>query len=235
MNGVDEINTKWPYFGSRKITAKLNKGFKKEKLNLRVNRKRIQRLMRIMGIEAIYPRKYTSIPNKEHRVYPYLLRGLVINRPNQVWGVDITYIRLVSGWIYLTAVIDWFTRFVLAWETSISLEKEMVIKAANKAFEINLPDIMNSDQGAQMTSDDYIKTVEDRGVKISMDGRGRAFDNIFTERLWRSVKYEEVYLKEYQTPKEARQNLDQYFKDYNWERPHQSLDYQTPAKVYFKN
>ena len=190
--------------------------------------------MRIMGIEAIYPQPRTSIPDKQHRIYPYLLKGLAINRPDQVWGIDITYIRLTEGWVYLTAILDWFARFVLAWEISDSLEAEMVIKTVKKAFEINIPDILNSDQGAQMTSADYVKTVERKGAKISMDSRGRAFDNIFTERLWRSVKYEEVYLKEYQTPREARQNLDQYFKDYNYQRPHQSLDYQTPAEVYFK-
>jgi putative transposase len=234
MNKIDEINTRWPYFGSRKITARVNREFKDERSSLKVNRKRVQRLMGLMGIEAIYPKK-TSIPDKQHLVYPYLLKGLVINHPNQVWGIDITYIRLVNGWVYLTAVIDWFTRYVLSWETSISLEKEMVISAVNQAFEINLPEILNSDQGSQMTSDDYIRTVEGKGVRVSMDSRGRAFDNIFTERLWRSVKYEEVYLKEYQTPREARDNLDQYFKDYNWERPHQSLNYQTPAQVYFKN
>lgn len=233
MNRIDEINTRWPYFGSRKIRAKLNSNFKRESLGLRVNRKRVRRLMRVMGIEAVYPKKHTSIPDKQHKVYPYLLRGLTINRPNQVWGIDITYIRLVNGWIYLTAIIDWFARFVLAWETSISLEKEMVINAVKKAFEINLPDILNSDQGSQMTSADYIKTVEAEGVKISMDGRGRAFDNIFTERLWRSVKHEEVYLKEYHTPKEAKLNLDQYFSDYNYERPHQSLNDQMPTEVYF--
>lgn len=235
MNRIDEINTRWPGWGSRKITAKLNRNFKKENLGLKVNRKRVRRLMGIMGIEAIYPKKRTTIPNKLHYKYPYLLRGLVIDQPNQVWGIDITYIKLMGGWIYLTAIIDWFARFVLAWETSITLEKEMVISAVKKAFEINLPDILNSDQGSQMTSEGYIKTVENKGVKVSMDGRGRCFDNIFTERLWRSVKYEEVYIKEYQNPKHARQNLDEYFNDYNYERPHQSLNDQIPAEVYFKN
>ena len=234
MNKIDKIHTRWPYFGSRKITAKINRKFKKEYLDLRVNRKRIQRLARIMGIEAIYPKRYTSIPDKQHQIYPYLLKGLTINKPDQVWGIDITYIRLVNGWIYLTAVIDWFARFVLAWEVSISLEKQMVVNTVNKAFKINIPDILNSDQGSQMTSDDYIQTVKSKGIKISMDGRGRFFDNIFTERLWRSLKYEEVYLKEYRTPREAELNIDQYFKDYNYERPHQNLDYQTPAEVYFK-
>lgn len=238
MNRIDQIHTRWPYFGSRKITAKLNRAFKKrEKNNLgfKVNRKRIKRLMGIMDIEAIYPKKYLSIPDKEHQVYPYLLKGLIINQPNQVWGIDITYIRLVNGWIYLTAVLDWFTRFVVGWETSISLDRQMVISAVKKALQINIPEIINSDQGSQMTSADYITLLKSKGIKISMDGRGRCFDNIFTERLWRNVKYEEVYLKEYQNPKEARENLDQYFQDYNYERPHQNLNYQTPADLYFKN
>lgn len=235
MNRIDEINTKFPYFGSRKITAKLNRQFKEEKLDLRVNRKRVQRLARIMGIEAIYPKKYTSIPDKQHQIYPYLLRGLTISKANQVWGIDITYIRLINGWIYLTAILDWFTRFVVGWETSISLDKQMVISAVKKAFTINIPDILNSDQGSQMTSTDYIDLLKSKGIKISMDGRGRVFDNIFTERLWRNVKYEEVYLKEYQNPKDARENLDEYFKLYNWERPHQNLNYQVPADLYFKN
>lgn len=235
MNRIDKINTKFPYFGSRKITAKLNRDFEKESWGLKLNRKRIQRLMRIMGIEAIYPKKYTSIPDKQHQIYPYLLRGLTINKPNQVWGIDITYIRLINGWIYLTAILDWFTRFVVSWETSISLDKQMVISAIKKAFKINIPDILNSDKGSQMTSADYIDLLKSKGIKISMDGRGRVFDNIFTERLWRNVKYEEVYLKEYQNPKDARGNLNEYFKLYNWERPHQNLNYQTPADLYFKN
>jgi len=142
MNRIDEVNTKFPYFGSRKITAKLNRDFEKENLGLKVNRKRIQRLMRIMGIEAIYPKEYTSMPDKQHQVYPYLLRRLTISKPNQVWGIDITYIRLLNGWIYLTAILDWFTRFVVSWETSISLGKQMVINAVKKAFAINIPDIL---------------------------------------------------------------------------------------------
>lgn len=235
MHRIDEINTRWPTWGSRKIRAKLNHSFVKEDLTLWVNRKRIRRLMDIMGIEAIYPKKRTTIPNKYHKIYPYLLKNLVINKPNQVWGIDITYIRLTSGWIYLTAIIDWFARFVVAWETSISLEKEMVINVVKKAFQINIPNILNSDQGSQMTSEDYINLLQAYGARVSMDGRGRAFDNIFTERLWRSVKYEEVYLKQYQTPREASLNLNQYFHDYNYERPHQSLNDKIPAEIYFKN
>jgi putative transposase len=235
MHRIDEINTRWPAWGSRKITGKLNHSFRCEQLTLQVNRKRTRRLMRIMGIQAIWPKKYTSLPAKQHQVYPYLLNGLVINKPNQVWGIDITYIRLLNGWLYLTAVLDWFSRFVLAWETSISLETEMVVSAVSQAFDKSRPEIINSDQGAQMTSASYINACKNKGVKISMDGRGRAFDNIFTERLWRTVKYEEVYLKEYQNPKEARLNLNQFFYDYNYERPHQNLDEYTPAEIHFKN
>jgi putative transposase len=235
MHRIDEINTRWPVWGSRKITAKLNHCFRQEQLTLLVNRKRIKRLMGMMGIQAIYPKKKTSIPDRQHHIYPYLLRDMLIDRPNQVWGIDITYIRLVNGWIYLTAIIDWFARFVIAWETSITMDTDMVVNAVNKAFEQNLPDILNSDQGSQMTSGSYTNLLKANNVKISMDSRGRFYDNIFTERLWRSVKYEEVYLKDYQTPKEARQNLNQYFHDYNYERPHQNLDDFTPAEIYFKN
>jgi len=235
MHRIDEIHTKWPAWGSRKITAKLNHNFVKEDLTLWINRKRIRRLMGIMGIEAIYPKKRTTIPSKYHETYPYLLKGLVINKPNQVWGIDITYIRLINGWVYLTAILDWFSRFVLAWETSISLDRQMVINTVEKALRVNIPDIMNSDQGLQMTSDDYITLLKSKGIKVSMELKGTCFDNIFTERLWRNVKYEEVYLKEYHTPKEAKLNLNQYFHDYNHERPHQGLNDQTPAEIYFKN
>jgi putative transposase len=163
MHRIDEINTKWPAWGSRKITGKLNHSFRQEQLTLLVNRKRVRRLMGVMGIEAIYPKKSTSLPNQYHDKYPYLLRRLVINRPDQVWGIDITYIRILNGWIYLTAILDWFTRFVVAWETSINLETDMVVNAVNKVFEQSLPDILNSDQGTQMTSAGYINTVGGQG------------------------------------------------------------------------
>lgn len=228
MNQIDEIYTSCPFYGSRKITAQLKRD------GYPVNRKRVQRLMGIMGIEAIYPKRCLSLPDKYHQVYPYLLKGLIINRPNQVWGIDITYIRLVNGWVYLAAILDWFSRFVLAWDLSLSLEKELVINIANKAFLINLPDILNSDQGSQMTAKEYLELVESKGIKVSMDSQGRVFDNIFNERLWRAVKYEEVYLKEYYSPKEAKQNLNNYFNFYNFKRLHQSLNYQTPAEVYFR-
>lgn len=227
MHKIDEIYTGAPFYGSRKIT----KALKRE--GHKVNRKRVQRLMRKMGIEAIYPKRNLSKPGKEHLVYPYLLKGLQIVSPNHVWGVDITYIRLLTGWLYLTAILDWYSRYVVSWQLSDSLAKEVVLLAVEQAFGQTVPEILNSDQGSQMTSREYVELVEGNGAKISMDSRGRAFDNIFTERLWRTVKYEEVYLKEYRTPREARENLDGYFKFYNDKRLHQSLDYKTPAEVYF--
>lgn len=235
MHRIDEINTRWPAWGSRKITDRLNNALRLEDLTLRVNRKRVRRLMAVMGIQAIYPKKKTSLADKYHKSYPYLLKDLLINRPNQVWGIDITYIRLTNGWLYLSAIIDWFTRFVVSWETSITMGTLLVTDTVKKAFEINQPDILNSDQGSQMTSNEYTGLLEKNKVKISMDSRGRYFDNIFTERLWRSLKYEEVYLKDYQSPKEARENLDIYFTDYNYERPHRSLNGYTPAEMYFNN
>lgn len=229
MNKIDEIYTKCPFYGSRKITAQLKReGFL-------INRKRTQRLMRLMDIQAIYPKPNLSRASKEHFVYPYLLKGLVANRPNQIWGVDITYIRLKENWLYLVAILDWFSRYILSWELSDSLEVGFCLSALEKALKINLPDIHNSDQGTQFTSEPYLDILKSYpDIKISMDSRGRAFDNIFTERLWRTLKYEEVYLKEYFSPKEAKENLNDYFKFYNQKRLHQSLAYQTPAEVYFK-
>lgn len=227
MERIDEIYTKRPFYGSRRITKQLRReGFK-------VNRKRIKRLMGIMGIEAIYPKPNLSLNGKSHTVFPYLLKGLDINRPNQVWGIDITYIRLAGGFVYLVAIIDWHSRFVIDWEVSISLDKEFVISCLKRAFVKAKPEILNSDQGVQMTSEDYINLVTDSEVQISMDNKGRCFDNIFTERLWRTVKYEEVYLKEYSSPRDAILNLTEYFNFYNYERLHQSLEDLTPAEVYF--
>lgn len=230
VNRIDEIYTECPFYGSRKITAQLRKeGF-------RVNRKRVQRLMGILGIQAIYPKPNFSQPDKQHLIYPYLLRGLVISRPNQVWGIDITYIRLRNTWLYLAAILDWFSRYILAWELSDSLETEFCCQVLKRALVIGMPDIHNSDQGSQITAKEYLDILRSYPkIKISMDGRGRAFDNIFTERLWRTIKYEEVYLKDYQSPREARQNLNDYLDFYNYKRLHQSLDYQTPAEIYFKN
>ncbi len=227
MERIDEIFTKWPFYGSRRVTGQLKReGFK-------VNRKRVKRLMGIMGIEAIYPKPNLSLNSKAHPIFPYLLKGLDINHANQVWGIDITYIRLEGGFVYLVAVIDWYSRFVIDWEVSISLDKEFVISCLKRAFVKVIPEILNSDQGVQMTSEEYISLVTGNGIRISMDHRGRCFDNIFTERLWRSVKYEEIYLKEYSSPREAIQGLREYFNFYNYARLHQSLNDLTPAEVYF--
>lgn len=227
MERIDEIFTRRPFYGSRRITSQL----KRE--GLAVNRKRVKRLMGVMGIEAIYPKPNLSLNGKTHSVFPYLLKGLDINRPNQVWGIDITYIRLNGGFVYLVAIIDWYSRFVVSWEVSISLDREFVINCLKKAFLKAQPEILNSDQGVQMTCQEYIDLVLAQGVQISMDHRGRCFDNIFVERLWRSLKWEEVYLKEYSSPKEASQNISEYFEFYNYQRLHQSLNDLTPAEVYF--
>lgn len=227
MNRIDELFTKRPFYGSRRITKQLKReGFK-------VNRKKVQRLMRLMGIEAIYPKPNLSLNGKVHPTFPYLLKGLVIKRPNQVWGIDITYIRLEGGFVYLVAVIDWYSRFVVDWEISISLDREFVLEVLKRAFLKAKPEILNSDQGVQMTAEEHIDLLQSHEVKISMDHRGRCFDNIFTERLWRTVKYEEVYLKEYSSPKDVILNLREYFNFYNYERLHQSLEDKTPAEVYF--
>jgi putative transposase len=198
-----------------------------------VNVKRVRRLLRQMGLEAIYPKPRLSQPGPGHRIYPYRLRGLRIDRPNQVWGSDITYIRLRQGFIYLVAILDWFSRYVLAWEVSVTLDSAFCLAALEWALKKGSPEIFNTDQGAQFTSLDFTKRLEESGITISMDGRGRAMDNIFVERLWRSVKYEEVYLKDYEEAAEAAKNLGCYFVFYNLERPHQSLGYQTPAAIYF--
>lgn len=198
-----------------------------------VNRKRIQRLMELMGISAIYPAPNLSKPCKEHVVYPYLLRNLVIERVNQVWGVDITYLRLKAGFAYLVAFIDWFSRFVLSFAVSTTLDNQFCIAALNDALRIGKAEISNSDQGSQFTSLPFINRLREANIRISMDGRGRALDNVFTERLWRSVKYEDVYLKDYQTPNESLHGLKDYFRFYNYERPHQALKYKTPAEVFY--
>jgi len=185
-----------------------------------------------MGIEAIYPKPHLSKPLKEHKKYPYLLKGLTINRPDYVWAADITYIRMKSGFVYLVAIIDWYSRYVLSSEVSITLEKDFCIYSLEKALRRSKPEIFNTDQGVQFTNDTFTGQLENNGIAISMDGRGRAFDNIFVERLWRSVKYEEVYVNNYETVMDAVFSLSKYFEFYNNERPHQSLDYQTPYEVY---
>jgi putative transposase len=230
MNKIDEIYTKKPYYGSRRMAKEVG-GL----LGLPVNRKRVQKLMNLMGIEAIYPKPNLSRNAKAHPVFPYLLRGISITHPNHVWGTDITYIRMEKGFLYLAAFLDWYSRFVLSWRLSNTLTTGFIIDAAKEALTIGVPEITNSDQGVQFTSSDYISIWDQNKTKISMDSRGRAMDNIFTERLWRSVKYEEVYIKNYTTVSEAVSGIDNYLKDYNYSRLHQSLGYKTPAEVYFNN
>jgi putative transposase len=226
MGEIDKIYTKRPFYGYPRILYR--SGYP-------VNHKRVYRLMKIMGIEGVFPRRNLSRPNKKHEIYPYLLSGLDIACPNHVWGADITYVRLKNDWLYLFAVLDWFSRYILAWELSDSLSSDFCCEALKRALQINLPDIHNSDQGSQMTDKEYLGILKSHPtIKISMDGRGRVFDNIFTERIWRTIKYEEIYLKDYQRPKEAKQELGEYIKFYNEERLHQSLNYQTPAEIYFK-
>lgn len=197
-----------------------------------MNRKRMQRLMRIMGLEAIYPGPRLSKPGAGHRIYPYLLRGMAIERPDQVWSTDITYLRLHGGFAYLVALIDWFSRYVLAYEISTTLDHQFCTSALERALETGRPDIHNSDQGVQFTCSEYTEVLLKAGVRISMDGKGRALDNVFVERLWRTVKYEDVYLKDYQSPQDSALGLKEYFAFYNNERPHTALGGHTPAEVY---
>lgn len=226
MRLLDKQYTRTPFYGSRRMREWLRRQ------GHPVSRERIRRLMRLMGLEAIYPKRRLSRPGSEFQRFPYLLRGLRIDRPDQVWATDITYIRLRRGFVYLVAVMDWFSRYVVAWEVSLTMEADFCITALRRALAGRKPEIFNSDQGSQFTSVGFTEVLESAGVCISMDGRGRVFDNIMVERLWRSVKYEEVYLKDYATPREARLNLGSYFTFYNEERPHQSLGYATPWEVY---
>ena len=223
---IDELYTAHPYYGSRRIAAQL----KRE--GTAISRPTVQRYMRQMGIAGIAPGPNLSQPHPEHQAFPYLLRNVAITQPNHVWGIDITYIRLTAGWLYLVAVLDWFSRYVISWELDQTLEIPFVLRTVDRALEQAQPTIWNSDQGSQFTSPRYTQRLHDAGVKISMDGRGRALDNIFTERLWRTIKYEEVYLKDYASPREARSSLNHYLTFYNQERLHQSLDYQTPAEIH---
>lgn len=227
MRLLDEQYTRTPFYGVRRMTD----GLKKQGYG--VNVKRVRRLMRLLGLEAIYPKPRLSLPAPGHRIYPYRLRRLKIDRPNQVWASDITYIRLRQGFIYLVVIMDWFSRYVLAWEVSVSLETGFCVAALDWALREGRPEIFNTDQGSQFTSEAFTGRLQNQGIEISMDGRGRAIDNIFVERLWRTVKYEEVYLKDYLNGAEAIANLKQYFLFYNAQRPHQSLGYQTPAAVYW--
>ncbi len=226
MNRIDEEYTRHPFYGSRKMVVFLNQR------GHSVNRKRIQRLMREMGIQGICPGPNTSRRRIEHAVYPYLLKGLLITRPNQVWSADITYIRLTRGFAYLVAILDWYSRYVLSWRLSNSLETAFCTEALEEALKQGTPEIFNTDQGCQFTSQDFTRLLQERDIRISMDSRGRAFDNIFTERLWRTVKYEDVYIQGYQTMIEAQPGLGKYFPFYNDERFHQSLGYRTPSAVH---
>jgi len=228
MRLIDETYTKYPFFGSRQIRNYLRrKGYK-------VNRKRIQRLMRRMGLASVAPAKKTSVPNRENMVYPYLLRHLNINRPNQVWCSDLTYIRLRGGFVYLTVVMDWYSRYVLAWEVSVTMDDGFCVSALERSLRRHgRPEIFNTDQGSQYTGAAFTGVLKDHEVRISMDGKGRAMDNIMVERLWRSLKYEDIYLKDYETVQELVEGLRTYFDFYNHERPHQSFEGQTPAEAYY--
>lgn len=223
---IDELYTAHPFYGSRRITALLRPEWV-------INRKRVQSYMREMGLAGVCPGPNLSRPAPGHQIYPYLLRHIRASYPNHIWGIDITYIRMVYGWLYLVAILDWFSRYVISWELDQTLELPFVLAAVDRALAQAKPVICNSDQGSHFTSPQYLDRLRAVEAQISMDGRGRALDNIFTERLWRSVKYEEVYLNEYFNPREARQGLSRYFHFYNDERPHQALGYLTPAQVYF--
>jgi len=226
MRLLDEQYTRTPYYGIRRMTAWLRAEGQE------VNRKRVARLLRRMGLEAIYPKPRLSQGGAGHKIYRYLLQGLVIRRPDQVWGTDITYIRLRHGFVFLVAIMDWFSRYVLAWEVSVTMETSFCLSALDWALQYGKPEIFNSDQGSQFTSEDFTGRLKIAGVRISMDGRGRVFDNIFVERLWRTVKYEDVYLRDYESVPAAIAGLGAYFSFYNRERLHQALGYQTPAAVY---
>lgn len=227
MNLIDEEYTAHPFYGSRRMAAWLcTRGYI-------VNRKRAQRLMRLMGLEAIYPKPNLSKADVEHKKYPYLLKDVEIRSPGHVWSTDITYIRLREGFAYCTAIIDWYSRYVLSWRVSNTLDNSFCIEALEEALEKGKPDIFNTDQGVQYTSRDFTRILEKASVRISMDGKGRALDNVFVERLWRSLKYEDIYLKDYSSVKDARKGIEKYFSFYNNERLHQSLGYRCPRDVFF--
>jgi putative transposase len=226
MELIDRQYLQTPFYGSRKMTACLRRQ------GHQVNRKRVQRLMRRMGIEAIYRRPNTSRRDSGHKVYPYLLRGLQIDKVNQVWATDITYIPMARGFMYLVCIMDWHSRYVLSWRLSNTLEADFCVDALEEALSSVVPGIFNTDQGSQFTSEAFTSVLSNRGVQISMDSAGSYMDNVFVERLWRSVKYEEVYLKVYESVAEARAGIGAYLNFYNNERPHQALDYRTPAQVF---
>ena len=226
MRRIDEQYTARPFYGSRRMTVWLNEQGEE------VNRKRVQRLMRVMGLEAIYPKPRLSLAGKGHRIYPYLLRGVKVERRDQVWSTDITYVPMPSGFMYLAAVIDWYSRYVIAWRLSNTLDGSFCLEMLDEALRAGKPEVFNTDQGVQFTAAAFSGRLESAGVAVSMDGRGRALDNVFVERLWRSVKYEDIYIQGYDTVPGLHRGLARYFAFYNDERPHQSLDYRTPAAVY---
>jgi len=231
MRRIDEIYTKYPFFGSRKIRDVIRREDGRD-----YSRKRIQRLMKLMGLASIAPmKKPTSLPEKGHKKYPYLLRGLNISRPNQVWCSDITFIRLRGGFAYLTVVMDWYSRVVLSWEVSVTLTEDFCVSALERAIRTHsqLPEIFNTDQGSQYTGRAFTSVLKQHGIKISMDGKGRAMDNIMVERLWRTVKYEEIYLRDYENVAELKKALKVYFEFYNNDRPHQTFGGRTPSEIYW--
>jgi putative transposase len=226
MRLLDEEYTRHPFYGSRKLTRWL------QQQGEEVNRKRVQRLLRVMGLEAIYPKPRLSQGGKGHRIFPYLLRGVTVARPDQVWSADITYVPLATGFMYLAAIIDWYSRYVLAWRLSNTLDGAFCLEMLEEALGQRRPEIFNTDQGVQFTAAAFTGRLEAAGVQVSMDGRGRCLDNVFVERLWRTVKYEDIYLYRYEGVPELQQGLQRYFPFYNEERLHQALDYRTPAVVY---
>ncbi len=228
MKLIDKIFMAHPYFGARRIRSMLAREQDKH-----VTRKRVRRLMKLMGLEAVYRRPRTSQPGEGHKIYPYLLRDLEITAPNQVFAADITYIPMAKGFLYLVAVIDWNSRYILSWRLSNTLEDDFCVEALNESMVLAKPTIFNTDQGSQFTSSDFVRSVEEAGVKVSMDGRGRWMDNVFIERFWRSLKYEEVYLHSYETTKEARESIGAWIDFYNNRRPHQALGCKTPAEIHF--
>jgi len=227
MEQIDRIHLRYPFLGSRRIRNELRD------LGYKINRKAVQRLMREMGVHAVYPRPRTTVPNQEHRIYPYLLRNVEVTRPNQVWCADITYIPMARGFLYLVVIMDWYSRKALSWRLSNSMEADFCVEALEEALNrFGPPEIFNTDQGSQFTSEAFTSVLKEADVKISMDGKGRWIDNVFIERLWRSLKYEEVYLKAYESPSDARSNIGNWLRFYNERRRHQGIGELTPDEMY---
>lgn len=231
-NHIYELWQRYPFFGYRRITAVLNEQNEGKK----INHKRILRLMRLIGIKAIYPKKKTTIINQKDYKYPYLLKDLVINKPNQVWGTDITYIKTPVGFVYLIALIDWYSRFIISWKLSINMAAESCVEVLKKGIKnYHIPEIINSDQGSQFTGNDWLKELGARNIQISMDSKGRWLDNVRIERFWRTVKQEQIYINPPDNIEELRQGITKFIKFYNYQRPHQSLNYKTPSQIYYNN